>query len=164
MEIDGGRDQEIKRNMPLGVTEGGARVRGMTGLQAWEPHMGKNNSATSFCVSLSLSLFFSPCKPLLVGEEINSRLVYLRLEEFVVVCCWACVCMCFCLLLFLFCSRKPDEYFWGLSHTQGRCKIPSLPPSLYFTSLLPFYCSFFLPVWHLFSITSLSSSSLPSAL
>lgn len=34
MEIDGGRDREIKRNMPLGVTKEGARVRGMTGLQA----------------------------------------------------------------------------------------------------------------------------------
>ena len=26
MEIDGGRDREIKRNMPLGVTEEGVRV------------------------------------------------------------------------------------------------------------------------------------------
>lgn len=34
MEIDGGRDREIKRNMPLGVTEEGVRVRGMRGLQA----------------------------------------------------------------------------------------------------------------------------------
>lgn len=34
MEIDGERDSEIKRNMPLGVTEEGVRVRGMRGLQA----------------------------------------------------------------------------------------------------------------------------------
>lgn len=34
MEIDGGRDWEIKRNTPLGVTEEGVRVRGMRGLQA----------------------------------------------------------------------------------------------------------------------------------
>lgn len=34
MEIDGERDREIKRNMPLGVTEEGVRVRGMRGLQA----------------------------------------------------------------------------------------------------------------------------------
>lgn len=32
MEIDGGRDEKIKRNMPLGVTEEGVRV--MRGLQA----------------------------------------------------------------------------------------------------------------------------------
>lgn len=32
MEIDGGRDRVIKTNMPLGVTEEGAR--GMRGLQA----------------------------------------------------------------------------------------------------------------------------------
>jgi len=32
MEIDGGRDREIKRNTPLGETEEG--VRGMRGLQA----------------------------------------------------------------------------------------------------------------------------------
>ena len=90
MEIDGGRDREIKRNMPLGVTEEG--VRGMRGLQAWEPHMCKNNSSTSFSISLSLPLSFSPCQPLLVGEEINSRLVCLRLQEFVVVveCVYVC--------------------------------------------------------------------------
>lgn len=56
MEIDGERDREIKRNMPLGVTEQGARVRGMRGLQACEPHMGKNNSSRSS--SSSLPLFF----------------------------------------------------------------------------------------------------------
>lgn len=34
MEIDRGRDWEIKRNTPLGVTEEGVGVRGMRGLQA----------------------------------------------------------------------------------------------------------------------------------
>lgn len=36
METDGGRDLEMKRNTPLGVTEEGVRGRGMRGLQAWE--------------------------------------------------------------------------------------------------------------------------------
>lgn len=40
MEIDGKGEREIKRNMPLGVTGERARVRGMRGLQAREPHMG----------------------------------------------------------------------------------------------------------------------------
>lgn len=40
MEIDGEGEREIKRNMPLGVTGERARVRGMRGLQACEPHMG----------------------------------------------------------------------------------------------------------------------------
>ncbi len=104
MEIDGGRDREIKRNMPLGVTEEGVRVRGMRGLQAREPHMGKNNSSTSFSIPLSLPLSFSPCKPLLVGEEINSRLVCLRLQEFVVVveCVYVCMCAFVSALFFFF--------------------------------------------------------------
>lgn len=73
MEIDGGRDREIKRNTPLGATEEG--VRGMRGLQAREPHMGKNNSSTSFSVSLSLALFLplqaSPCGR---GDQFSSSL------------------------------------------------------------------------------------------
>lgn len=56
--------------------------------------MGKNNSSTSSSVSPSLPRSFSPCKPLLVGEEINSRLVCLRLQEFVVVVECVCVYVC----------------------------------------------------------------------
>lgn len=40
MEIDGKGERKIKRNMPLGVTGERARVRGMRGLQARQPHMG----------------------------------------------------------------------------------------------------------------------------
>lgn len=54
MEIDGEGDREIKRNMPLGVTEAGVRVRGMRGLQACESYMGKNNSSRSFSIALPL--------------------------------------------------------------------------------------------------------------
>lgn len=114
MEIDGERDREIKRNMPLGVTEEGVRVRGMRGLQAWEPHMGKNNSSRSSSISLPL-LSFSPCNPLLVGE-INSRLVCLRLQEFVIVGV-ECVCMyvLLCLLFFLLWEAGGD-FFGSIPH------------------------------------------------
>lgn len=55
MEIDGEGEREIKRNMPLGVTGERARVRGMRGLQACEPHMGlkkktsKKKNKIQFC-------------------------------------------------------------------------------------------------------------------
>lgn len=56
MEIDGGRDWEIKRNTPLGVTEEGVTMRGMRGLQAWE---GKKWSLKMFLhLSSSPSMFF----------------------------------------------------------------------------------------------------------
>lgn len=66
MEIDGGGDGEIKRNMPLGVTEAGVRVREMRGLQACESYMGKNNSSRSFSIALPLppSFFQRASNPL----------------------------------------------------------------------------------------------------
>lgn len=62
--------------------------------------MGKNNSSMSFFISLPLPLPLSvfPCKPLLVGEKINSRLVCLCLQEFVVVVV-QCVDICTCVRL-----------------------------------------------------------------
>lgn len=100
MEIDGGRDREIKRNMPLGVTQEGVRVRRMRGLQAWEPYMGKNNSSTSFSISRSLSpsLQASPCGR---GDQFSSSL---PTPPGVCWCCfWVCVCMCFCVcILFIY--------------------------------------------------------------
>lgn len=120
MEIDGGRDGEIKRNMPLGVTEEGVRV--MRGLQAQEPYTVKNNS-TSFSISPSVH------KPLLVGE-INSRLVCLRLQEFaaVVECVFVCVSASFfffsvCLFLF-FCCRRKDKNFEVHLTPMGGAKSP----------------------------------------
>lgn len=169
IEIDGGRDREIKRNTLLGGTEEG--VRGMRGLQAQEPHMGKNNSSMSFSIYLPFSpsplLSFSHCKPLLVGEEINSRLVCLRLQEFVVVveCVYLCASVSVFFFFLFFCCGRQDENFRGLSNTQGRQKIASLPP--YFPTLsYPSFTPFFLPicVTSILPSRSLSPSSHPSAL
>ena len=137
----------------------------MRGPQAWEPHMGKNNSSTSSSVSPSLPRSFSPCKPLLVGEEINSRLVCLRLQEFVVVveCVCVCVCMRFCVCCVFFSFSAVGgrmRSFEVYPAPQGRRKILSLPP--YFPTLSSPSVKFHLR-WHLFSDPSLlCSSSLPS--
>lgn len=164
MEIDGGRDREIKRNMPLGVTQEGVRVRRMRGLQAWEPYMGKNNSSTSFSTSRSLSpsLQASPCGR---GDQFSSSL---PTPPGVCWCCfWVCVCMCFCVCI-LFIYFTVGSWMRILRSILHPREVQNpLTSSLFSNLFFLFFALFslFLPsAWHLFSIPSLSSTHFPSAL
>lgn len=94
MEIDGGRDWEIKRNTPLGVTEEGVRVRGMRGLQAWE---GKKWSLEIFLHLSSSPSMVSPCETSACGRG-DQFLSSLSTPPGVCYCwCWVCtLCLAFC--------------------------------------------------------------------
>lgn len=131
----------------------------MRGLQAWKAYMGKNNSSTSLRLAFPSSLFLPlQASPRGRRDQFSSSLP----TPPEVSCCWMCVYICALVSSFFLTVEDRKKDFWGLFHTQGRRKIPLYP---YFLTPFPLVLLFsFGSAWHLFSIPSLSSYSLPSAL